>query len=60
MALNAFQRAALHKIATADISHEEKVRSISMFYGGEEIPDCLPEGSPDLNFLLAEAKKLAA
>lgn len=60
MALNAFQKAALNKIASANISHEEMVRSISAFYGGEEIPDCLREASPEMNSLLAEAKRLMA
>lgn len=60
MALAAFQKVALSKIAVSDISHDEMVGSISAFYGGEEIPDFLPDATPELNALLAEAKRLMA
>lgn len=60
IALMALQKVALCKIATADIPHDEMVSSISSFYGGEEIPDYLPDSTPEVNALLAEAKRLTA
>jgi dTMP kinase len=59
MALMAFQNVALKKIADAGIPHDEIVSSILSFYGGEEIPDSLPNAASELRELVAEAKRLA-
>lgn len=56
-ALAAFQRVALHKIATSGKLHPEMVNLVLTFFGGERIGDEYPTGTPEMDTLLADAKR---
>lgn len=57
LALKAFQRVAVTKIASSGVSREDMVKFTSTFFGGEQVPDELPGAAPEVNALLSEAKK---
>jgi dTMP kinase len=56
-ALLAFQRVAMDKIATSGPLRPDMLNRVLEFYGGERIQSDLPVGTPEMNALLAEAKK---
>ena len=56
-ALLAFQTAAVTKIASSGALHPEMVNLTLIFFGGEQVADEYPAGAPEMNALLAEAKK---
>ncbi len=57
LALKAFQNAAINKILSSDLTHEQMVESTLCFFGGEQVSDELPGATPEINALLSEAKK---
>lgn len=57
IALKEFQRAAIEKISRSGKLHPEMLNLILTFFGGERIPDEYPEGTPDMDSLIAEAKR---
>ena len=56
-ALSAFQKAAVNKIASSNLLHDEMVRNTREFFGGEQIEEEWIEGSPQAKALVAAAKK---
>lgn len=56
-ALKAFQEAALNKIVSSADSHDQMVNNTVTFFGGEQIADEWPDGTPEVNALLAEARR---
>lgn len=56
-ALKAFQQVAVNKISASPITHEEMVKATLEFFGGEQVADEIPDAPPEMNALLAEAKK---
>lgn len=59
-ALAVFQQVAISKISTSGALHPEMINLILEFFGGERIPGDYPAGTPEINSLLAEAKRLSA
>jgi len=57
IALKAFQKAAVQKIASSAMSCVEMANFTLTFFGGEQVADELPDATPEMNALLAEAKK---
>jgi len=56
-ALIAFQKAAMTKIATVGRLHPEMINLVLTFFGGEPLEGQFPEGTPEMNALLADAKR---
>jgi dTMP kinase len=59
-ALKAFQEVALNKIARSGLSHEEMVLRTKEFFGGEQVAEEWPEGTREVNALLAEARRASS
>jgi hypothetical protein len=56
-ALLHFQRVAMDKIATSGQLHPEMVNLVLTFFGGEQIGENYPAGTPERESVIADAKK---